>query len=276
MQQIFNFVIRNKTFLLFLLLFGIALSLTIQSHTYHRSKFINSANSITGGVYGTFNSIDQYFDLKEQNSILVEENKKLREGFFNLKNVENTETQNLDLSNKRFKIISAEVYRNSFNLPNNYLLINKGQRDSIKQDFGVITSKGIVGIIDNTSNKYSTVLSILSKKSRINAQLKSSNHIGSLTWNNKSPYLAELIDVSKFAKVNVGDTILTGGKSSIFPKGIGIGTIESFEIDSGGDTYIIQVKLFNDMTTLQHVYIINNLDIDEIKTLQSLNKWIMQ
>ena len=275
MQQIFNFVIRNKTFLLFLLLFAIALSLTIQSHTYHRSKFINSANSITGGVYGTFNSIDQYFDLKEQNSILVEENKKLREGFFNLKNVENTETQNLDLSNKRFKIISAEVYRNSFNLPNNYLLINKGQRDSIKQDFGVITSKGIVGIIDNTSNKYSTVLSILSKKSRINAQLKSSNHIGSLTWNNKSPYLAELIDVSKFAKVNVGDTILTGGKSSIFPKGIGIGTIESFEIDSGGDTYIIQVKLFNDMTTLQHVYIINNLDIDEIKTLQSLNKWIM-
>ena len=275
MQQIFNFVIRNKTFLLFLLLFGIALSLTIQSHSYHRSKFINSANSITGGVYGTFNSIDQYFDLKEQNSILVEENKKLREGFFNLKNVENTETQNLDLSNKRFKIISAEVYRNSFNLPNNYLLINKGQRDSIKQDFGVITSKGIVGIIDNTSNKYSTVISILSKKSRINAQLKSSNHIGSLTWNNKSPYLAELIDVSKFAKVNVGDTILTGGKSSIFPKGIGIGTIESFEIDSGGDTYIIQVKLFNDMTTLQHVYIINNLDIDEIKTLQSLNKWIM-
>ena len=275
MQQIFNFVIRNKTFLLFLLLFAIALSLTIQSHTYHRSKFINSANSITGGVYGTFNSIDQYFDLKEQNSILVEENKKLREGFFNLKNVENTETQNLGLSNKRFKIISAEVYRNSFNLPNNYLLINKGQRDSIKQDFGVITSKGIVGIIDNTSNKYSTVLSILSKKSRINAQLKSSNHIGSLTWNNKSPYLAELIDVSKFAKVNVGDTILTGGKSSIFPKGIGIGTIESFEIDSGGDTYIIQVKLFNDMTTLQHVYIINNLDIDEIKTLQSLNKWIM-
>ena len=275
MQQIFNFVIRNKTFLLFLLLFGIALSLTIQSHTYHRSKFINSANSITGGVYGTFNSIDQYFDLKEQNSILVEENKKLREGFFNLKNVENTETQNLGLSNKRFKIISAEVYRNSFNLPNNYLLINKGQRDSIKQDFGVITSKGIVGIIDNTSNKYSTVLSILSKKSRINAQLKSSNHIGSLTWNNKSPYLAELIDVSKFAKINVGDTILTGGKSSIFPKGIGIGTIESFEIDSGGDTYIIQVKLFNDMTTLQHVYIINNLDIDEIKTLQSLNKWIM-
>ena len=271
MQQIFNFVIRNKTFLLFLLLFGLALSLTIQSHSYHRSKFINSANNITGGVYGTFNSIDQYFDLKEQNAILIEENKTLREDFFNEPNLNNSEVNKLELNDKKFRIISAEVYKNSFNLPNNYLTINKGIRDSIKQDFGVITSKGIVGIVDNISNKYATVLSILSKKSRINAQLKSTSHIGSLAWSNKSPHLAQLIDVSKFANVNIGDTIITGGQSSIFPKGIGIGTIESFELDSGGDTYIIQVQLFNDMTTLEHVYIIENLDIDEIKKLQSLN-----
>ena len=67
MQQIFNFVIKNKTFLLFLLLFSIALTLTIQSHSYHRSKFINSANGLTGGVYSTFNSLGQYFNLKEEN-----------------------------------------------------------------------------------------------------------------------------------------------------------------------------------------------------------------
>ena len=83
MQQIFNFVIRNKTLLLFLLLFGIALSLTIQSHSYHKSQFINSANSLTGGIYGTVNSIGQYFDLKEQNVILVEENVILREQLLN-------------------------------------------------------------------------------------------------------------------------------------------------------------------------------------------------
>ena len=82
MQQIFNFVIKNKTFLLFLLLFSIALALTIQSHSYHRSKFINSANGLTGGVYGTFNSISQYFDLKDKNAILTEENNKTkRTGF---------------------------------------------------------------------------------------------------------------------------------------------------------------------------------------------------
>ncbi|ARV10300.1 rod shape-determining protein MreC [Winogradskyella sp. PC-19] len=271
MQQIFNFVIRNKTFLLFLLLFGIALSLTIQSHSYHKSQFINSANSLTGGVYGTVNSIGQYFDLKEQNSILVEENKLLREQLLNTNKVSQNIIDNSSFNDEQFDIISAEVYKNSYDSPNNYLTINRGLRDSIQQDFGVITSKGIVGIIDNTSNKYSTVLSILSKKSRINAKLKSSNQSGSLTWDTNSPYFAQLEDVSKFAKLNIGDTIVTGGQSAIFPKGIEIGKVEEFTTDTGGDTYTIQVRLFNDMTTLQHVYIIKNNDIEELKTLEELN-----
>jgi len=271
MQQIFNFVIRNKTFLLFLLLFGIALSLTIQSHSYHRSKFINSANVLTGGVYGTVNSIEKYFDLKEQNTILVEENKKLRELLLNGSKTIIEDTIDSSLFEKRFDIISAEVYKNSYASPNNYLTIDRGIRDSIQQDFGVITSKGIVGIIDNTSHKFSTVLSILNKKSRINAKLKASNQNGSLIWDSNSPYFAQLEDVSQFAKVAVGDTIVTGGQSAIFPKGIGIGSVENFTTDVTGDTYKIQVRLFNDMTTLQYVYIIKNNDVKELQKLESLN-----
>ena len=76
MQQIINFVIRNKTSLLFLLLFGVSLALTIQSHSYHKSKFINSANFLTGGIYESASGISNYFDLKEQNDILSEIRKK--------------------------------------------------------------------------------------------------------------------------------------------------------------------------------------------------------
>lgn len=269
MQQIFNFVIRNKTFLLFLLLFGIALSLTIQSHSYHRSKFINSANNLTGGVYGAVNSIDQYLDLKEQNTILVEENRILIEQLFNKPVLYNEDSP--ESFDKNFELISAEVYKNSYNTPNNYLTINGGNRDSIQEDFGVITSKGIVGIVDNTSNKFSTVLSILNKRSRINAKLKTSNQNGSLTWDGKSPYVVQLEDVSQFAIINVGDTIVTGGQSAIFPKGIGIGTVQEFTTDVTGDTYKIDVRLFNDMTTLQHVFVIKNNDIKELKALEKLS-----
>ena len=269
MQQILNFVIRNKTFLLFLLLFSIAFALTIQSHSYHRSKFINSANVLTGGVYGTVNSVDKYFNLKTENDILSEENKRLREQLFNANSAIDSSFIDSTDTTKKFRVTIADVYKNSYSLTNNYLLLNKGEKDSIKQDFGVITSKGIVGIIDNTSKNYSRALSILNTKSRINAKIKSTNHIGSLKWNGKSPVYVQLEDVSQFAPIKVGDTIQTGGESSIFPKDIGIGIVDSFETDISGDTYTIQVKLFNDMTNLGTVYILENLDRTEILSLEN-------
>ena len=79
----------------------------------------------------------------------------------------------------------------------------------------------------------------------------------------------QLTDISKFAAVKEGDTIITGGESTIFPKGILIGTIQSFVLDVSGDTYTIQVKLFNDMTNLSHAYIIENLNSEEIKQLEN-------
>ena len=127
----------------------------------------------------------------------------------------------------------------------------------------------IVGIVDNISENYATVLSILNKKSKINAQLKSSNHFGSLAWNGDSPKFTQLTDISKFAPLKIGDTIVTGGQSAIFPKGIDIGYIDSFETDISGDTYNVQVKLFNDMTNLGTVYIIENFDKLEINNLQN-------
>ncbi|GGW72220.1 rod shape-determining protein MreC [Winogradskyella epiphytica] len=269
MQQILNFVIKNKTFLLFLLLFSIALGLTIQSHSYHRSKFINSANALTGGVYGTVNSVDQYFHLKTENELLAEENKRLREQLLIREASLDSSFVDTTYAEGRYKITIAQVFKNSYSLPNNYLTLNKGKNDSIKQDFGVINSNGIIGIIDNTSKNYSTVLSILNRRSRINAKIKSSNHIGSLTWNGESPIYVQLEDVSQFAPIKVGDTIQTGGESTIFPKGIGIGTIDSFETDISGDTYIIEVKLFNDMTNLGTVYILENLDRAEILSLEN-------
>jgi len=156
MQQIFNFVIRNKTFLLFLLLFSIALALTIQSHSYHRSKFINSANFLTGGVYGTMNSVDQYFDLKTKNDILAEENQRLREQLLNTNTTLDSTYIDSSYAKEKYRVTIADVYKNSYSSVNNYLTLNKGKNDSIKRDFGVITSNGIIGIIDNTSKNYST------------------------------------------------------------------------------------------------------------------------
>lgn len=271
MQQIINFVIRNKIFLLFLLLFGISLGLTIQSHSYHRSKFINSANFLTGGIYERANNVSVYFNLKEQNSLLVEENSRLRQQLFNSPDSLNQNVSFLDSTSfvGVYQFKSAVVINNNYSNTKNYLTINLGENDSVFEDLGVITSKGIVGIVDNTSKNYARVLSILNTKSKINAQLKATNHIGSLIWDGKSPQTVQMIDVSKFAPVKVGDTITTGGQSAIFPKGINIGKIDSFILDPGGDTYTITLSLFNDMTSLVHAYVIKNNDAAEIEQLEN-------
>ena len=147
------------------------------------------------------------------------------------------------------------------------LLINWGHRDSIKQDLGVITSKGILGIVDEVSHKYATVISILNSNSKISAQLKKTNHFGTLTWNANSPEFIQLTDIPKIAPVNKGDTIVTSGRSSIFPKNIHIGIVNDFKLDVAENFYEITVKLFNDMTSVEHVYFIENLDALEIDNL---------
>lgn len=272
MQQIINFLIKNKNFLLFLLLFCVSLFFTFQSHSYHKSKFINSANFLTGGIYESVNGIGQYFNLKEENQKLLEENNRLKSILFN-EDEDLKESFNLDSSlAKQFRLTAAQVYKNSYSATNNYLTINKGERDSIKEDFGVITSKGIVGIIDNTSNKYARVLSVLNSNSRVNAQLKNSNHYGTLKWDGDSPQNVQLVDIPKQAPITIGDSIITGGLSTIFPKGIPIGSVISYKLDQTENYYNVEVSLFNDMTNIGHVYIIENKDADEINTLNNPNE----
>ena len=150
----------------------------------------------------------------------------------------------------------------------NKLTIDKGERDSIQLDLGVITSKGIVGIIDNVSNKYATIQSILNTNSQINAKLKNAKHFGSLVWNTQDPNVIQLIDIPRLAPVKIGDTIVTGGKSTIFPEGILIGAVVDFELTEDKNSQNLNIQLFNDMTNLQHVYIIDNLDSQEIINLE--------
>ena len=167
----------------------------------------------------------------------------------------------------KYELYSSLVYKNSYALPNNYLTLNKGQIDHIEEDYGVITSKGIVGIVDQTSKNYSRVLSILNTNSRINVKLKKTNYFGILSWDGKSPEITQLKDIQDLVKLSVGDTIVTSGYSSTFPPNMPVGTIDSYRLNDTEDLYIIDVKLFNDMKNLEHVYIIKNTDINELKAL---------
>ncbi|WP_310377428.1 rod shape-determining protein MreC [Flavobacterium sp.] len=272
MQQIFNFIFKNSNRLLFLLLLLVSFFLTIQSHSFHKSRIISSANFLTGGVYEKINNVSEYLSLRTQNDALALENAKLKSMLFNSKDTASIPKMDSIKGVRLTNIIVSKVIHNSFNAHENYLTVNSGTLQGVKPDMGVINSLGIVGIIDNTSASYATVASILNVKSQINAKIKKSNHFGSLIWNGKNTGIVQLIDVPRLAAIRKGDTIVTGGQSVIFPENINIGTIKKIYVDNQTNYYTLDIKLFNDMTNLGHVYIIKSKDREEIINLEKEKK----
>ena len=271
MQQIFNFIFKNSTRLLFLLLLCISFLLTIQSHSFHRSKIISSANFLSGGVYQQINDVSEYLNLRTENEALALENARLKSILFNTKDTSFLKRMDSIKGIPADDILVSKVIHNSYNVHENFLTLNSGSNDGVKQDMGVINDLGIVGIVDNTSPKFATVVSILNVKSQINAKIKKSNHFGSLVWNGKSTGFVQLIDVPRLASVRKGDTIVTGGQSVIFPENINIGTINKIYIDNKTNYYTLDIKLFNDMTNLGHVYIIKSKNREELNNLEKRN-----
>ncbi|MDT0553260.1 rod shape-determining protein MreC [Urechidicola vernalis] len=273
MQQIFKFIEKYRYFLLFLLLEIVALFFTINHHSYHKSKFINSANFVTGGIYKRISSINEFFSLKKENSRLVEENIRLK-NLLELTpyKIDSSFTESIDTSfyYQKFKFTSAKITNNSYKSRNNFLTINKGTINGITPEMAVVNSHGIIGVTHNVSKHNATVISILNNYSQINVKLKNNDHFGSLTWNGKDYKTVQLLDLPRQAQLKVGDTIITGGKSAIFPEGILVGTIKDVKINN--NTFEpIDIALFNDMSSIKNINIITNLEKQEIKELEARN-----
>ena len=268
MQQILNFILKNSHRMLFLLLLFFSVFFTFQAHSYHKSKIISSANFLSGTVYSQINNVKEYFNLKTQNDELALENARLKGLLFNKKDSTKTVLVDDIKGVDKTTIIISKVINNSFNTQENFLTIDKGFKQNITPDMGVINSLGIVGVIENTSANYATVFSILNVNSKTSAKLKKSNHFGSLIWNGKNAGFVQLIDIPRLASVKKGDTIVTSGQSTTFPENINIGTVHKIYVDNETNYYTVDIKLFNDMTSLGSVYVIQNKDKKEIETLE--------
>lgn len=228
---------------------------------------MSSANAISGAFYELSSSVSTYFGLGKNNELLLEENARLRSLLESYATAVPFDTVAVD-SSLNYRFIPVKIISNNYGNTRNILTLKGGSKLGIQAEMGVVTSNGIVGIVQKVSPTYSTVMSLLNTQSKINAKLANSNHFGYLDWDTQSPNIVQLKDLPRLAPVKVGDTILTGGNSTIFPAGIGIGTISSYELVQGGNYFEVQVQLFNDMTNLSHGYVINNTDALEIKNLE--------
>lgn len=269
MQQIVNYLIKNSYRMLFLLLILISLNLVYKSHSFHRSKYITSANTISGYVYEKVNAINEFLSLRSKNERLAEENANLKELLYNAKDTVITNVKKPDFIAPLYDVRKAKVIKNSYNTRYNYLTINKGSLDGIKPDMGVVNDKGVIGVVESTSSHYATVISVLHVNAKMNAKIKGTDHFGTLLWDGKNAGYVLLTDVPRLATIKKGDSIVTGAETLTFPENIPIGKIDKLYRDKKTNYYTISVRLFNDMTALGYVNVIENKQQKELQELKN-------
>ena len=265
MQRIIDSILAKKDVLVFLILLLFSLYLIINSNYYHKSKVLNLSNNFTTHILNEYSSINAYFKLKEYNKTLIKENVSLKNELQNFKFID------LDSAflKKEFIYSDAKIISNNISLLKNFLIINKGSKDGVVNEMGVVSSDGLVGIVNEVSENYSSVMSLLNLNSRINAKVKRTSHFGSLEWEGLDINILILKDIPKTAKINIGDSIVTGGMSAIFPENIKIGLISKVGFNIKLDNYFrIEVKLHNDMTSIRNVYLLSSLYKNEIEQLK--------
>ena len=234
-----------------------------------------------------FDYINEYFELKDINLDLTKENLFLKNQLEKVKQYSNLDS----LKNINFTFRNAKVISNNLSSFKNHLIINKGVRHGLKNEMGVINSTGIVGIINRTSKNYSSVMSVLNIDTKINAKVKRTSHFGTLEWNGRRTSYLVLNDIPETANIKVGDSIITGGMSLIFPEGINIGVVsEILNQNKISDTVVrfkgnideakyldfdfkenyltVKVKLHTDMNNLNNVYVIESLNREEFQKIK--------
>jgi len=269
MRTLLRFFQKYSNLLLFLLLEIIAVTLIVQGNSYQRSRLIGLNRQVTGYIYNKVDGAREYFSLKEVNEQLVEENMELRNRLDRVSTLLDSATVVNELKGEhRYYYVQSRIVQNSIYKQLNYLTLNKGKKQGVFRNMGVVSDQGLVGIILETSANFATVIPVINRDFRLSAKIKSNNYAGILQWDGISPRFAVLNEIPFHVDLSEGDTILTSGFSSIFPEGIDVGTIESFSLEKG-NFYDIRVKLFTDFQRLYHVNVIRNYRQEEQLNLEN-------
>lgn len=280
MNNLFRFFVRYHIFILFILLEIVALSLIGRSSAYHRGAFNLVSSNFIGSIYdrvdrikSSYTRIDKIYEIEQQNSKLHQEIVSLRERCERLLLSQNDSPYLYspfiveDTTEVEYDFILAKVVKNSVDLANNTIVINKGSESGIVPDLAVYGPKGVVGVVTTVSENYSLVISLLNQKYSISAKIDGDNYFGTIVWDGSDYRYATLKNIPIQADVIAGRNIITSGYSAIFPAGMNIGTIESFEPNEDGIFYDVTVKLSTDFRSIDFINVIKIQDKEDILNL---------
>jgi rod shape-determining protein MreC len=260
MRNLAAFVLKHHFFFLFLLFQVVCVWLMVSHQGYQGSRVLNSSNTVISNIYQTAANTREYFSLRQKNDILARENAFLRNYLrTNYIAIPQKEYVRKDtLYKEQYSYVSAKVVNSSVNKRRNYLTLNIGSAQGIRRDMAVITSEGVVGLVTDVSENFSSAMSILHKDVTINCQLKKDASYGPLVWDGSDYRFCALKDIPTHSRMRKGDTVITSEYSAIFPEGIMVGTVDSYERRANESFYTVKVRLSADLKKVNHVYIIRN------------------
>jgi rod shape-determining protein MreC len=276
MRNIFLFIGRYFTFFAFLGFQALALSFLFRYNKYHQAVGLGVANELTGWMNSKYANVDQYFHLKQESDRIHHVNDSLinllKTNFLNpdtaTQFVQDTIPYDTLGNRRRYVWRDAEVVSNSVNSERNYLQINRGSKQGIRDNMAVLNSDlSLVGIVVNTSDNFSQVMSLLHVKNNVNAIMKRSGNAGTISWDGKSPLYLTMTGIPKSDSIAKGDTVLTGTYSLSFPPLRMIGRVASIIKDNSSSFYILQIKTAANFQNLQHVFVVENLQSEEQEKL---------
>ena len=278
MIRFLQLVVQNGSFILFLILQTYCIYQVIQYNQRQKDIYIYSSQKWSNSLQSKINTVNNYFSLRKKNDDLAQENANLLTQQLNHQSLLNTivsidtnKQNKIDSGLAKYHVLAAKVINNSVSKVNNTMTLDKGSKAGVLPGMGVVGPHGVVGIVTDTSEHFSLVMSLLHTKSKLSVKLKRSHFFGTLSWKGRNPEIVELNDIQKYADLKLNDTIVTSGFSIVFPEGLPIGTVDAFQVEAGGFSYSINVKLFENLSALDHVYLINHLYKSEKNQLENLS-----
>ncbi len=238
-------LIKSKIFIL--LIISIALLVTIGFSSMRNSRvnyisdifstilspfqrFINSSGDKINDFFAHFDDIDR---LRKENELLkqrIDELETEREDLieFKVKNEELRQALNIKDQYSDRESIGANIIAKDMGNWFNIFTIDRGTKDGMKNDYPVVTSKGLVGRVMKADLFSSKVISIIDEDSSVSARLSKTSDLVIVKGDNKlkdqglciMEYIPADVDVA------VNDSVETSGMGGIYPKGIIIGKVK--------------------------------------------------
>ena len=272
MRNVFLFIRRYFTFLSFLALQVISLWFLFTYNRFHRAKFLGVANEMTGRINTQYNKVEDYFTLKEENRRLHKFNDSLMNllprNFMkhdtSMRLVKDSIPYDTSGHYRRYFFRDAAVVYNTVNARKNYIQLNRGSNQGIKDNMAVIGSDGsAVGVVVNVSPNFCQVMSLLHVQNTVSASLKKTGDFGTVEWDGNDPRFLLLKKIPKTVEVKTGDTVLTSPYSYNIPPGYMVGTVAGILVDNTTGMYVLKVKTAANFYNLQQVHVVENFDRDE-------------